>query len=276
MDLVGLDRKLRRLYALSCIVVLILSCGGFDVIRAGQPPAGASSNPQEEASKPTDITAKHLTNEDVIKMVKAGLSPHIIITTIKSQSVAFDITPDKIVALKNAGVSNMIIEAVVSSASATPGKVEGLTGREVTLADGTEVILRVVKPVSSATARVEDRVEFEATEDVLAEGVMVIEKGARAWGRVIQARPKKSFGRSGKLDFTIDYVKAVDGQNLSLRSTRAVKGDDSYGKAGVVTLLVGPLGFLVKGKNVEIQSGTEYTIFINGDRRIKLESKAKN
>ena len=72
--------------------------------------------------------------------------------------------------------------------------------------------------------------------------------------------PNKTFGRSGKLDLTIDYVKSVDGQNLNLRSTREIKGDDSYGKAGVVTLLAGPLGFLVKGKNMEMDAGTEYTV----------------
>lgn len=38
------------------------------------------------------------------------------------------------------------------------------------------------------------------------------------------AEPKKSLGRSGKLDFTIDYVKAVDDQKLNLRSTREIKG----------------------------------------------------
>lgn len=103
----------------------------------------------------------------------------------------------------------------------------------------------------------------------------MIEKGAPAWGKVIQAKPKKSFGRSGKLDFTIDYVKAVDGQNLNLRSTREIKGDDSYGKAGVVTLLAGPLGFLVKGKNVEIEAGAEYTIFVDGDRKIHLRSESQ-
>ena len=126
------------------------------------------------------------------------------------------------------------------------------------------------------SSKVEERVSFETAQDVMADGVVVIEEGASAWGKVIQAEPKKSFGRSGKLDFTIDYVKAADGQNLSLRSTREIKGDDSYGKAGVITILGGPLGFLVKGKDVEIDAGTEYTIFVDGDRAIDLKSEPRN
>ena len=225
-----------------------------------------------EASGP----AKPLTNEDVVKMVKAGLGPQIILATIKSQPGAFDVSPDALVALKNAGVTDEITAALIQSAASSPAKAEGPRGNKVTLADGTEVTLRLLKSVSSATAKEEERVDFETAKDVVADGVVVIKKGAPAWGKVIQARPKKSFGRSGKLDFTIDYVKSVDGQNLSLRSTREIKGDDSYGKAGVVTLLAGPLGFLVKGKNVEIGAGAEYTIFVDGDRMIKLRSEARN
>ena len=204
-------------------------------------------------------------------MVKAGLGPQIILATIENQGGAFNVSPDALVALKNAGVSDEIIAALIQSVSSSPAKAEGPRGNQVTLGDGTQVTLRLLKAVSSATARVEERVDFEVAKDVMADGVVVIEKGAPAWGKVIQAKPKKSFGRSGKLDFTIDYVKSIDGQNLNLRSTREIKGDDSYGKAGVVTLLAGPLGFLVKGKNVEIGAGAEYTIFVDGDRTIQLQ-----
>ena len=243
-----------RLCALSLVAALILFSGIL------------------EASGP----AKPLTNEDVVKMVQAGLDPQIILATIKSQPGAFDVSPEALVALKNAGVNDEIIAALLRSASTAPAKTEAPSGNAVTLADGTEIILRLLKSVSSATSKVEERVSFETAQDVMADGVVVIEEGAPAWGKVIQAKPKKSFGRSGKLDFTIDYVKAVDGQNLSLRSTREIKGDDSYGKAGVITILGGPLGFLVKGKDVEIDAGTEYTIFINEDRTIKLRFETGN
>ena len=253
MDPVKRHLSLRRIGAMMCVGTLILFSGAF------------------EASAASD----KLTNEDIVKMVKAGLGAQIIVATIKSQGGAFDISPDALVALKNAGVTDEIIATVIQAAGAAAAGPQSAKGNEVTLADGTQVTLRLLKAVSSATAKVEERVDFEATEDVTADGVVVIKKGAAAWGKVIQAKRKKSFGRSGKLDFTIDYVKAVDGQNLNLRSTREIKGDDSYGKAGVVTLLAGPLGFLVKGKNVEIDAGAEYTIFVDGDRTIKLGSQNK-
>jgi len=249
MDPVKHHLSLRRMGAMICVGMLVLFNGAFEA-------TGASDK---------------LTNEDIVKMIRAGLGTQIILATIKNQGGAFDVSPDALVALKNAGVTDEIIASLIQAAGAAPAGTKSPKGNEVTLADGTQVTLRLLKAVSSATAKVEERVDFEAAEDVTADGVVVIRKGAAAWGKVIQAKRKKSFGRSGKLDFTIDYVKAVDGQNLNLRSTREIKGDDSYGKAGVVTLLAGPLGFLVKGKNVEIDAGAEYTIFVDGDRMIQLQ-----
>ncbi|MDA2937719.1 hypothetical protein MYX75_05585, partial [Acidobacteria bacterium AH-259-A15] len=142
---------------------------------------------------------------------------------------------------------------------------------EVVLRDGTEVKLRLVKTVSSETARVGDRVDFEVVEDVMVDGVTVIQEGAKARGEVIEARKKKSFGRRGKLNFTIEVVEAVDGQHIRLRTTKELEGDEQHGKAAVVTILTGPFGWFVKGKNIEVPAGEEYTIYINGDRRINLK-----
>ena len=192
MDSTRSTTTLQRLNALSCIATLILFSGIL------------------EASGP----GSRLTNEDIVKMIKAGLGPQIILATIKSQPGAYDVSPNALVALKTAGVSDEIIAALIESASTPPAPTEARGGNEVTLADGTEVTLKLLKSVSSATAKVEERVDFETAKDVMADGVVVIEKGAPAWGKVIQAKPKKSFGRSGKLDFTIDYAKAVDGPTI--------------------------------------------------------------
>ena len=73
-----------------------------------------------EASGP----AKPLTNEDIVKMVKAGLGPQTILATIKNQRGAYDVSPDALVALKNAGVNDEIIAALIKSASTAPAKTE--------------------------------------------------------------------------------------------------------------------------------------------------------
>ena len=144
--------------------------------------------------------------------------------------------------------------------------------QEVVLRDGTDVRVRLRDPISSKTAKVDDPVYFEVAEDVAADGVTVLPVGSLARGTIIEVNKGKSFGRRGKLNFSIDVVRAVDGQNVRLRATKEVKGDERYATAGVVSVLLLPAGLFIKGKNVDVAAGTEYVIYVNGDRNIKLSS----
>ena len=65
-------------------------------------------------------------------------------------------------------------------------------------------------------------------------------------------------------------MEAVDGQNIRLRVSKSHRGKDKYVAAGVVTLLTGPFGALVKGKDIEIPAGTEYVLYIDRDQVIEL------
>jgi hypothetical protein len=58
-----------------------------------------------------------LNNEDVIKMTKAGLSDDIIVSTIYASAGDYTTTADALIALKQAGVTDKTIAAVVSAAA---------------------------------------------------------------------------------------------------------------------------------------------------------------
>ena len=132
--------------------------------------------------------------------------------------------------------------------------------------DGTEVKVRLLETVSSLTAEVQDSVLFEAAEDVVVDGATVIAKGAHGRGTVTRAQKRKSFGRRGKLDFTLDLVEAVDGSSVPLRASRELRGAATHVSLGVPTPLSLPLGLLVKGGDVVVLVGTGYTIFVDGQR----------
>lgn len=80
-----------------------------------------------------------------------------------------------------------------------------------TLLNDTPVHVKLTKALSSATAHVGEPVEFEVVEDVFVEGVLVLNKGAKASGVIAAAEPKKHFGRGGRLAFSIKTVGLVDG-----------------------------------------------------------------
>jgi hypothetical protein len=59
-----------------------------------------------------------LTNESVVKMVKAQLADDLIVSTIKSQLCLFKLGVDDLVALKQAGVSDKVIAAMAEKSNA--------------------------------------------------------------------------------------------------------------------------------------------------------------
>jgi hypothetical protein len=66
----------------------------------------------------TATTASGLTAEDVIKLVKAGLSEDIIIQQIRKNGRAFDLSTEQLIALKTANVSDRIVQVMLDPSKA--------------------------------------------------------------------------------------------------------------------------------------------------------------
>ena len=61
---------------------------------------------------------KPLTNDDIIKMTKAGLDEDVIVGTMQSNANAFDLSPDGLISLKKGGVSSKVLHTMQSLAKA--------------------------------------------------------------------------------------------------------------------------------------------------------------
>src|SRR5688500_4495823 len=60
-----------------------------------------------------------ITNADIVKMVKAGLSESIVISAIEAAPLAtFELTPDALIKLKADGVSDRALAAMLTKAAA--------------------------------------------------------------------------------------------------------------------------------------------------------------
>jgi outer membrane lipoprotein SlyB len=69
---------------------------------------------------PLACLAAPLTNQDVITLVKGGLSEATVLQAIDTSEPAFDTTATGLVALKNGGVSDAIIQRILSRSQAAP------------------------------------------------------------------------------------------------------------------------------------------------------------
>ncbi len=66
---------------------------------------------------PLLVAQQALNNDSVIKLVKAGLSDDLIVTTINASPGTYDTSANGLIALKTAGVSDKVVAAIVAKAA---------------------------------------------------------------------------------------------------------------------------------------------------------------
>lgn len=130
----------------------------------------------------------------------------------------------------------------------------------VVLPEGTEVRLRLLERLDSRYSQVGGPVYLAVAEDVLVDGHTVIAAGDSVTGTVTVAKPASALGMPGQLDFVVPYL-SVAGQNVRLR----VFATRREGEGGV---LIFPFQ---KGRNVSIEQGALFRIYVDQDKDILLE-----
>ena len=160
-----------------------------------------------------------------------------------------------------------------------------VTNSPLKLEDSTPVILRTKQDLSSATVKVGDRVPFRVVKDVGVADLVVVRRGADAWGLVTAVQRKRHKGRPGTLEIAIQSVQLLTGENASLRAQQHSEGESrdvgtiaDIPRAAIESFGVGiPIVFLSmleKGKDAHLPAGTKCTAYLNGDvalDRIALE-----
>lgn len=157
-----------------------------------------------------------------------------------------------------------------------------LTLASLSLADsvipsGTKVACRLEQTISSATADEGQQVQMSVTENVKVNDQLVIPQGSACVGTIVLATAKKSMGRSGKLDFSIDKVRTADGEMVPLRYTMQKKSGEGKGlstgvmTAGAAVLFwpAAPFFLIRKGKDITINKGIVIEVFTDAEHVLK-------
>lgn len=131
--------------------------------------------------------------------------------------------------------------------------------------------------ITSKKAKVGDDVPLVTMENIIINDVVVIPKGSRVNAKVTKATGSGLFGRAGKLEFTIDSVKAVNGVEIPLEySTIREAGSDDGAMAVVAAVsIIG--GLFMKGKNVSFPAGSKFAakVVIDTDLNVPLDQLAE-
>lgn len=240
--------------------------------------------------------AQHiLTNKDVLDMVNAKLSDSIIIDEIHKSPCKFSTAPDDLIALKKAGVSDVVIEAMTSAGSASPGARIPATNSggtlspanasaarvSVALPDGTPVEVELKATVSSEDLQDGSVIDFTVVHPVIVNGVTVIAQGVPATARVVKVKKARHWGRSGQISWTMNHTVAVDGGQIPLRFSKESKGGGSSGKVAVAVVATSilfwpaaPVWGLKKGHPDVLPAGKRFEVFVDGNASVKASPAA--
>lgn len=140
---------------------------------------------------------------------------------------------------------------------------------------GTPIQLRMMEEVTTKkkAARVGQRFQLEVAAPVEVNGVVVIPTGSPAWGEITTVRNKGMWGKSGKLEARLLFVR-VNGRQIRLTGAFDDKG--VTGTAGVVgaVAFVPVAGFFLTGTSARLPMGGEVGGFIDEDVPLAMANVA--
>jgi hypothetical protein len=121
-----------------------------------------------------------------------------------------------------------------------------------TLAEGTEIQVRLEQPLSSKTAQVEDRVDASVALPVQLDGRVVLPAGTRVRGVVTGVEHGQRPVKGGRLDVRFDSIYPDDRTRKDMRaSVVSVKENldlgDNAKRAGIGAVLGGVIGQVIGG-----------------------------
>jgi len=105
----------------------------------------------------TAVGQTALTNDAVVKMVKAGLAEDVILNMVGTQPGQYSVTPDAMIALKKDGVSDKVIAAMVTKGSQPAGSAPA--------AGPTPAAAPAAAPAVDATANLDVGVYFKKKDE---------------------------------------------------------------------------------------------------------------
>ena len=130
----------------------------------------------------------------------------------------------------------------------------------------TLIKIKLVTPLNSETTKAGDIVKFQAAEDIIYNGKLIVAAGSPGEGIVTKVKGAQNFGRNGEIDVDFQQIQSFDGTTLKTflgdKAKMEIKNLAYAAGASVAGIaLLGPIGIVggifVQGKDVDLPAGTE-------------------
>ena len=235
-------------------------------------PVPSAGEPLERpaVARPSESAAL-LTNVNVMKMQGAHMSPDAIITRLDAARCDFDTSPAALHRLKQSGVSDRIILAMMHAPAAFPAvPPDGAPSVEVKIPDQTPVQLAVSSGVSSSDLQEGSVVDMVVAEPVKLNGVTVIPRGAEARARIMAVR-RTGLGSSGQVVWFMQDVTAATGDHIPANFAPVQDAKATIGRFAGYPFF---LSEFHKGAPAIAASSDHFTALVDGDIALRVAQSA--
>ena len=205
-----------------------------------------------------------LNNAAIVKMRTQRLGSEVIVAKIQSSPCDFDTSPAALQKLKQAGVPDKVILAMVMAPSASappPPAPKTPEFVDVKVPGGTQIDLELTYAASSDDATEGRPILMTVAHDVVIDGAVVFHEGAEAHARVAILKEPGFMNRPpGQLTWTMDYVTAANNDHVAADffSKEAAENPMS-----AVMGSTGPSWEFKKGKPVVVAAKTKFQVVLN-------------
>jgi hypothetical protein len=176
-----------------------------------------------------------LNSDSVLRLVNAKFSDTFIIDLISRRTASFSADANRIIELKQAGVSDRLLSMMVSQSP----------GREIPR--GTEISARLIDGIDSEINKVGDEFEASLEDPIVLGNDVVVQKGARAKVRLVEAKDSGKF--KGRTELTLQLMSIVsEGKTIAIETSDVQQASGSRGaRTAKSAAAVGAIGAIIGG-----------------------------
>jgi hypothetical protein len=218
----------------------------------------------DTTNKPHAAPAAALNNASIVKMRTQHLSADVMLAKIQSSPCEFDTTPAALQKLKQAGVPDKVIVAMVTAPSASappPPAAKAPEFVDVKVPGGTQIDVELTYAASSDDATEGRPVLMAVAHDVVIDGAVVFRAGAEVHARVATFKEPGVLNRPpGHVSWTMEYVTAANGDHVS---ADFFSKDAAENPMSAVMGSPGPSWDFKKGKPAVVAAKTKFEIVLN-------------
>jgi hypothetical protein len=232
---------------------------------------GVSENVIAAVVRKAPAPSEPLNSGSVVRLYKAGFSDDFLLDLIRRQPPKGSPDPSRIVELKNAGLSERLISALVA------------TGGRREIPQGTEITVRTIDSIDSERAREGDTFRASLEDPLEVDGNLIAPKGADA---IVRLAGEKDSGKlTGRTVLTISLESVnIDGRQVPIRTSSVSQESKSRGArtaksaagVGAVGAIIGAIAGGGKGAAIGAGAGAAAgaggQVFMKG-QRVKVPSE---